>query len=461
MQHSEGRDWTAKNGRQFPTRKEESIVAAEARKKGWRLSGMETFPVSSLKFGRQLFVGRTSILFSGRMVTKPGPHEKTRPVALKLVTHGLECMQELLAYLNTQHDTHPNIIQLLGISVCAETETDPIKKGREMLVMELLSHMESVADLKKRTLVHQQKTTGRAQEFGGSFVTLPLNPLLTKVVFFQLFRALQHCHNMEVCHGDVCPENVLIDTKHFVVKIGDFSSARIVDRPEEDMLAWKNETGTDGFRAPEVLQNLEVITTKIDMWSAGCLLAEMSGKTDRPLFFSKRTTDGEEWGAGDGADDQLDTISTVLGIPSLQSADLYRYHQEPTWWPMLFHYPLPKSLIDLLSRLVVCNPDRRLDAMEASAHPFFQELRGPGVTLPGGKSLPPIFEYVPSEQQAIAKRGKEMERAMRPPRHIRIQSIHKTVQRKWTWRSGSLGEPHDPMSWLPPLVSHSDRDMSP
>ena len=141
-------------------------------------------------------------------------------------------------------------------------------------------------------------------------------------------------------------------------------------------------------------------------------------------------------------DEQLETISSVLDIPSLKAARLERHSEEPTWWPMLFDYLLPSSLIHLLSALLLCNPQKRLSAPEACAHPFFKDVRGPGAALPNGNPLPePFVEYaticVTEEPDSLAgKTGL-------------LKLVTRTDRRKWTWRNGTQGTGKDPLTWLP------------
>jgi len=62
-------------------------------------------------------------------------------------------------------------------------------------------------------------------------------------------------------------------------------------------------------------------------------------------------------------------------------------------WKKVFRLRAPNEAIDLLSKLVVYNPELRLTPKEALLHPFFNELRDQNTKLPNGYPLPPLFDF--------------------------------------------------------------------
>mmetsp|Transcript_28933 Transcript_28933/g.56589 ORF Transcript_28933/g.56589 Transcript_28933/m.56589 type:complete len:526 (-) Transcript_28933:176-1753(-) len=113
-----------------------------------------------------------------------------------------------------------------------------------------------------------------------------------------LARALQHCHESNVVHRDIKPENLMVDLGTPVLKLCDFGSAR--------KLGTKTDTGpltdyvaTRWYRAPELLLSFNRYNKSVDMWSFGCVMAEL--------------TDGKPLFAGTSDLDQLCTIQKAIG----------------------------------------------------------------------------------------------------------------------------------------------------
>ena len=96
----------------------------------------------------------------------------------------------------------------------------------------------------------------------------------------QLLSGLQHCHERGILHRDIKPSNLLID-KNGVLKIADFGLANFY--PPKHKRSLTNRVVTLWYRAPELLLGSTDYGIGIDLWSAGCLLAEMfSGRPIMP-----------------------------------------------------------------------------------------------------------------------------------------------------------------------------------
>lgn len=66
-------------------------------------------------------------------------------------------------------------------------------------------------------------------------------------------------------------------------------------------------------------------------------------------------------------------------------------------WHKIFQRKIPPEAVDLASRLLQYSPTLRCTALEACAHPFFDDLRKPNACLPNGRPLPPLFNFTPQE----------------------------------------------------------------
>ena len=120
---------------------------------------------------------------------------------------------------------------------------------------------------------------------------------LIKLYCFQIARALNYIHNKKICHRDIKPQNILLDPQTNRIYICDFGSAKLLKRDESNV----SYICSRFYRAPELLLGNEYYTTSIDIWSFGCVVAELfKGK---PLL---RT---------ENKDEQINKIMECLGGP--------------------------------------------------------------------------------------------------------------------------------------------------
>lgn len=180
-----------------------------------------------------------------------------------------------------------------------------------------------------------------------------------------LLRGTAFCHENRVLHRDLKPQNLLINTKG-QLKLADFGLARAFGIPVN---TFSNEVVTLWYRAPDVLLGSRTYNTSIDIWSAGCIMAEMY--TGRPLF------------PGTTNEDQLQKIFRLMGTPSERTwpgiSQLPEYKGNfPSYATQSLHILLPQidNLgLDLIGKLLQLRPDNRISAQEALRHPWFDDLR--------------------------------------------------------------------------------------
>ncbi|KAL0330038.1 UNVERIFIED_CONTAM: Mitogen-activated protein kinaseMMK2 [Sesamum radiatum] len=182
---------------------------------------------------------------------------------------------------------------------------------------------------------------------------------------YQLLRGLKYVHSANVLHRDLKPSNLFLNA-NCDLKIGDFGLARTTS--ETDFMT--EYVVTRWYRAPELLLNCSEYTTAIDVWSAGCILAEIV--TREPLFPGKDYVH------------QLKLITELLGTPDeaslkfLRSDNAKRYVKHLPMFPkqnLSARFPNMSPLaLDLLGKMLIFDPDQRITVDEALCHPFLSSL---------------------------------------------------------------------------------------
>uniref|UniRef100_A0A5B7A2P7 non-specific serine/threonine protein kinase n=2 Tax=Davidia involucrata TaxID=16924 RepID=A0A5B7A2P7_DAVIN len=205
---------------------------------------------------------------------------------------------------------------------------------------------------------------------------------------YQICRALNYMHSVVgVCHRDIKPQNLLVNPHTHQLKLCDFGSAKMLVRGEPNI----SYICSRYYRAPELIFGATEYTTAIDMWSVGCVMAELL--LGQPLF------------PGESGVDQLVEIIKILGTPTREEIKCmnpnyteFKFPQIKAHpWHKVFHKRMPPEAVDLVSRLLQYSPNLRCTALEACAHPFFDDLRDPNASLPNGRPLPPLFNFTSQE----------------------------------------------------------------
>nr|XP_009859712.1 cyclin-dependent kinase 12 isoform X3 [Ciona intestinalis] len=190
----------------------------------------------------------------------------------------------------------------------------------------------------------------------------------------QLLDGLNHCHKKGFLHRDIKCSNILLNNKG-EIKLADFGLARFFNKDEQR--PYTNRVITLWYRPPELLLGEEMYTPSIDIWSCGCILAELF--TKKPLFQADRELA------------QLECISRVCGSPC------------PAVWPDVIKLPhfhtmkpkrqhrrklredfsyLPTLAIDLLDQMLTLDPSKRFTAEEALNCPWLKNVDTKNMTMP-------------------------------------------------------------------------------
>ncbi|XP_005177739.1 cyclin-dependent kinase 2 isoform X1 [Musca domestica] len=274
--------------------------------------------------------GTYGIVYKARD-TKTGKDVALKKIRLESETEGVPstAIREISLLKDLQHE---NIVQLFDV-VVADSSL--------YMVFEYLN-----MDLKK--LMDKKKEV--------------FTPKLIKSYMFQMFDAISFCHTNRILHRDLKPQNLLVDASGNI-KLADFGLARAFNMP---MRAYTHEVVTLWYRAPEILLGTKFYATGMDIWSLGCIFAEMIMR--RALF------------PGDSEIDQLYRIFRTLGTPDENTwpgvSQLPDYKAKfPRWEKSNIPEIIVKhEAFDLFKAMMVYDPNDRISAKNAMLHPYFDDL---------------------------------------------------------------------------------------
>lgn len=250
-----------------------------------------------------------------------------------------------------------------------------LDKNKDTVYLNLI--MEYIPETVHRVIMHYSRNKH----------TFPL--FFIKLYMYQVLRGLAYIHMLGICHRDIKPQNLLCDPDKCVVKVCDFGSAKILIKDEPNVAYICSRY----YRAPELILGATEYTTMVDVWSAGCVLAEFF--IARPVF------------PGDSNLDQFSEIIRILGTPTEEQVLLMnpnwtecRFPRKKAvpWDKVLENKGTPKA-IDLVAKLLDYVPNKRVTCFDGLAHAFFDDLRMAGATLPDGGPLPPLFNFSAEEMQ--------------------------------------------------------------
>uniref|UniRef100_A0A7S1AP63 Mitogen-activated protein kinase n=1 Tax=Noctiluca scintillans TaxID=2966 RepID=A0A7S1AP63_NOCSC len=191
-----------------------------------------------------------------------------------------------------------------------------------------------------------------------------------KFFLYQIMRGLKYVHSAQVIHRDLKPRNLLVNA-NCDLKICDFGLARI--QQCQNQLPMTEYVCTRWYRAPEVLCSWSNYTMAIDIWSVGCIFAEML--TREPLF------------PGHNTRHQLTLIIHVLGTPRQEDLDktlndkcrsFIEALQLTEAIPLeeLFSHASPSAL-NFLRKTLLFDPDKRSTVKQALQHSYLEQLYCP------------------------------------------------------------------------------------
>lgn len=197
----------------------------------------------------------------------------------------------------------------------------------------------------------------------------PFLPSETKTLMLQLSSALDYLHINWIIHRDLKTSNILLNNRG-QIKLADFGMARYTSSPPPKLTQL---VVTLWYRAPELLLGAEEYGFEIDIWSLGCIFAELL--TRDPVFQGKNEVS------------QLSAIFNLLGTPTRENWPGFRSlpnakalhpllstsaSQKPNLTPTKFPY-LTAAGLRLLTSMLSLNPEDRPTTSSLAKHPYFRE----------------------------------------------------------------------------------------
>ena len=185
-----------------------------------------------------------------------------------------------------------------------------------------------------------------------------LEDIHKQYIIYQVLKCLKYMHSANILHRDLKPSNLLLNSECHV-KTADFGLARSLDIKDTDTQPLLTDyVATRWYRAPEILLGSNKYTKGVDMWSLGCILAELL--LGKPVFPGTSTLN------------QLDRVMEVTGRPSPEDIEAI---SSPLAQTMLESLPPTKArrmrdmfptasddALDMLKHLLQFNPNKRLSA---------------------------------------------------------------------------------------------------
>lgn len=209
---------------------------------------------------------------------------------------------------------------------------------------------------------------------------------------YQLFRGLAYIHSAGVVHRDLKPSNLLLNAD-CALQICDFGLARLVSEMSQNTDTRMTEyVSTRWYRAPEVILGDPKYGQAIDIFSCGCILAELIMR--RPIF------------PGRDYINQLNLIMNVLGTPNEEvlsridnKAARDYVEQQPKQIPKDLRQAFPEfkqideRCLDLMKRCLDMDAQKRPTAEECMRHPYFEGIWDPeDLLIYKGKPIRLFFE---------------------------------------------------------------------
>ena len=203
-----------------------------------------------------------------------------------------------------------------------------------------------------------------------------LQDIHKKFIIYQILKAIKFIHSADIIHRDLKPSNIFINSDCHI-KLGDFGLARTLDHNPHIQNMVTEYVATRWYRAPEMILAAQKYGKPIDMWSVGCILYELLVGT--PLLPGKSTKEMMKMMFGvTGFPDrkEYNEVKNECKIQHIDYDDLLqeKIKKKKNILQMVSGYTHDEVAIDLLLKLLVFNPKKRLTAEEALEHPYVADF---------------------------------------------------------------------------------------
>jgi cyclin-dependent kinase len=272
------------------------------------------------------------------------------------------------------------IVALKRIALESEDEGIPCTAIREISLLKELRH-DNVVRLhdvvhsdRKLTLVFEflDMDLQKYMEAAGGV----LDAATVQHFMRQLLLGIEYCHYRMVLHRDLKPQNLLI-SRDRVLKLADFGLGRAFEIPVHRMT---HDVVTLWYRPPDVLLGSTKYGPNVDMWSVGCIFAEMacgkplfSGRTDVQQLVKIFSVLGYPTAADWPSMMDCPNVANMLQAEECQAMERSLYRLRETLDAKGGSAILGEKGVDLLAGLLRYEPSARLSASKALEHPYFQE----------------------------------------------------------------------------------------
>jgi len=200
-----------------------------------------------------------------------------------------------------------------------------------------------------------------------------LEDIHKQYVIYQLLKGMKYIHSAGLIHRDLKPANILINSD-CQIKIGDFGLARSVNATGDDAnIKLTDYVATRWYRAPEILLGSTKYSKAVDMWSIGCILAELI--VGKAIFQGTSTLN------------QIEKVLELIGKPKTEDIEAVDSPHAATILSSInvtkkksfgsFFANASESALDFLRKLLVFNPGQRLTIEQALKHPYVEQFSSP------------------------------------------------------------------------------------
>ena len=277
--------------------------------------------------------------------------ETGEKVAIKKVFQDRRYKNRELPIMKELH--HPNIVELKSY-YCTKAENCNDDEFYLNCIMEYVP--QTLSDLISQNRKNHTK----------------FDKLLLKIFSYQMLKCIGYLHSLGICHRDIKPQNILINPEDYTLKLCDFGCAKHLVKTESNIAYICSRF----YRPPELVLGATFYTTQVDVWSMGCVIAELI--LNKPIF------------AGKSASDQMKEIMKILGTPKQEEIktmnDKFKGKLpkiEGKSWKDVFKGKTNDELyIDLVSNLLVYEPLKRFSPYQALLHPYFDDLKKKDAKIP-------------------------------------------------------------------------------